>query len=174
MFVFKKVGDIFCICRNHTCLSRYWHILKDKKIKHFAVLGCVLYGTPCNLIYKDEMVFCSFLFICLFVSIFFVPYTNPHFWTDINRTLHTSPSSSVEVRRVCMDPQYLTLFDLFCQEPVQNRGHNMAAGPRVIATALYSWSSRRHLRQESSATVLYPWCSRRHLRDEVSCAVRNA
>jgi len=39
-----------------------------------------------------------------------------------------------------MDPQYLTLFDpvdLFCQEPVQNTGHNMAAGPRVIATALH-------------------------------------
>jgi len=39
-----------------------------------------------------------------------------------------------------MDPQYLTLidlFDLFCQEPVQNPGHNMAAGPRIIATALY-------------------------------------
>jgi len=29
------------------------------------------------------------------------------------------------------------LFDLFCQEPVQNLGHSMAAGPRVIATALY-------------------------------------
>jgi len=39
-----------------------------------------------------------------------------------------------------MDPQYLTLFDLFdlfCQEPVQNRGHNMVAGPKVVATALY-------------------------------------
>jgi len=39
-----------------------------------------------------------------------------------------------------MDPQYLALFDIFvifCQEPVQNPVHNMAAGPRVTATALY-------------------------------------
>jgi hypothetical protein len=81
------------------------------------------------------MVFCSFLFVCLFV-----PYTNPHFLTDLNRTLHTSPPSSGEGRTVCVDPKYLTLFDIFvifCQEPVQNTGHNMAAGPRVIATALY-------------------------------------
>ena len=98
-----------------------------------------------NLIYKDEMVFCSFLFVCLFV-----PYTNPHFWTDLNQTLHTSPPSSGGGRRVCMDPQYSTLFDLFCQEPVQNPGQNMAAGPRFIATALYPWSSRRHFRRESS------------------------
>jgi hypothetical protein len=50
-----------------------------------------------NLIYKDEC-----LFVCLFV-----PYTNPHFWTDLNQTLHTSPPWSGRYRRVCMGPQYL-------------------------------------------------------------------
>jgi len=72
MLVFKKVGDIFCICHNHMCLSRYWHILKDKKIKYFAVLGCVLYGTLSNLIYKDEMVFCSFLFVCFHIFLYLI------------------------------------------------------------------------------------------------------
>jgi len=112
-----------------------------------------------NLIYKVEIIFCSFLFVL------FVPYTNQHFWTDLNQILHTSAPWSGGGRRVCMYPQYLNLFDLFdhfCQEPVQNPGHKMAAGPRVIATALYPWCSRRHLLQESSATALYPWCSRRH------------
>jgi len=41
--------------------------------------------------------------VCLFVS-----YTNPHFWTDRNQTLHTSPPWSGRDRRVCMDPQYFT------------------------------------------------------------------
>jgi len=40
-----------------------------------------------------------------------------------------------------MDPQYLNLFDLFCQEPVQNPGHKMAAGPTVIAKALTASSN---------------------------------
>jgi hypothetical protein len=126
------------------------------------------------LIYKVEMVFRLFLFVCLFV-----PYTNPHFWTNLNQTLHTSPQWPGGGRRVCMDPQYWTpfdLFNLFCQKPVQNPGHKLAAGPRVIATALYPWCSRRHLRQESSATA--------YIRDvaddtfafvlEVSCTVDNA
>ena len=45
-----------------------------------------------NLIYKDE---------CLYGT-----YTNPHFWTDLNQTLHTYPPWSGEGRRVRMDPQY--------------------------------------------------------------------
>jgi hypothetical protein len=71
------------------------------------------------LIYKDEC-----LFVCKFV-----PYTNPHFRTDWNHTLHTSPPWSGRDCRTCMNPQYLILFDIFvtCQEPVQNPGHNMVA-----------------------------------------------
>jgi len=41
--------------------------------------------------------------VCLFV-----PYTNPHFWTDRNQTLHTSPPWSGRDRRVCMGPKFLT------------------------------------------------------------------
>jgi len=37
-----------------------------------------------------------------------------------------------------MGPQYLTLFDLFCQEPVRNPGHKMAADPRVIRDSVIS------------------------------------
>jgi len=43
------------------------------------------------------------MFVCLFV-----PYTNPHFWTDRNQTLHTSPPWSGRDCRVCMGPQYFT------------------------------------------------------------------
>ena len=53
-------------------------------------------STYVHLIYKDEC-----LFVCLFV-----PYTKPHFWTDWNQTLHTSPPWSGRDRRVCMGPQY--------------------------------------------------------------------
>ena len=35
-------------------------------------------------------------------------YTNSHFWTDLNQTLHTSPPWSGRDRRVCMDPKFLT------------------------------------------------------------------
>jgi hypothetical protein len=94
------------------------------------------------------MVFCSFSF---------VPYTNPHFWTNLNQTLHTSPPSSGRDRRVCMVQKCLTfstLFDLR-MERVQNPGHNMVAGARpfrhsVICVILKGVSvtsrcSRRHL-----------------------------
>jgi len=40
-----------------------------------------------------------------------------------------------------MNPQHLTLFDLFdliCPEPVQNPGHKMAAGQRVISDSVIS------------------------------------
>jgi len=47
------------------------------------------------------------LFVCLYVCLF-VPYTNPHFWTALNQTLHTSPLWSGRDRRVCMGPQYFT------------------------------------------------------------------
>ena len=53
------------------------------------------------LILYIKMKWLFFVFVCLFV-----PYTNPHFWTDLNRPWHTSPPSSGEGRRVCMDPQY--------------------------------------------------------------------
>jgi hypothetical protein len=54
------------------------------------------------LIYKDEC-----LFVCLFVCMI-VPYTNPHFWTDRNQTLHTSHLWSGRECRVCTGPKYFT------------------------------------------------------------------
>ena len=131
----RNVSDRSCRWIQNTCFTFTNFFSENRAVYEIMWKNMVESNRP------QIMVFCSFLF---------VPYTNPHFWTDLNQTLHTSPPSSGEGRGVCMDPQYLTLFDLFCQEPVQNPGHNMAAGPRVIATALYPWSSRRHLRQESS------------------------
>jgi len=94
-----------------------------------------------------------FFFVCLFV-----PYTNPHFSTNLNQTLYTSPPLSGRDRRVCMVRRCLTffyLFDLLHMKRVQNPGHNMAAGTRhflhsVISVILVGGSvtsrcSRQHL-----------------------------
>ena len=70
----------------------------------------------------------------------YVPYTNSHFLTDLNQTLHTSPSWSGRDRMVCMDPQYFKfsyLFDvLFGSEYRFVRGRWLLA-PESPATALY-------------------------------------
>jgi hypothetical protein len=94
--------------------------------------------------------------ICLFV-----PYTNSHFWTDPNQTLHTSPPSSERDCSVCMIRKCWTffyLFDLLRRERVQNPGHKMAADVRHFRDSAISvilagvsvtsrkWRfSRRHL-----------------------------
>jgi len=55
-------------------------------------------------------IICTFLIYiteCLFVCLF-VPYTNSHFWTNLNQTLHTSPPWSGRDRRVCMVQKCLT------------------------------------------------------------------
>jgi hypothetical protein len=69
----------------------------------------------------------------------FVPYTNPHFWTDWNQTLHTSPLWSGRDCRVCMGPQYFTFSNYFvgsgCR-PVRSR---WLPAPHCPATALYPW-----------------------------------
>jgi hypothetical protein len=83
------------------------------------------------LIYKDEC-----LFVCLYGT-----YTNSHFWTDLNQTLHTSPPWSGKDRRVCMDPKFLTfstLLVLFLWRSLQNHGHKVAAGTTVFRDNLIS------------------------------------
>ena len=79
--------------------------------------------------------------VCLFVCLF-VPYTNPHFWTDRNQTLHTSPPWSGRDRRVCMGPQCFTLptFSAYfvgsgCRF-MRSRG---LTAPHYPAAALYPW-----------------------------------
>jgi len=84
-----------------------------------------------NLIYKDEC-----LFVCSYGT-----YTNSHLLTDLNQTLHTSPSWSRRDRRVCMDPKFLTsstFWVLFVWGPLQNHGHKMAAGVTVFRDNLIS------------------------------------
>ena len=50
----------------------------------------------------------KWLFVLFCPLLVFVPYRNPHFWSDLHWTLHSSPPSSAGGRRVCMDPQYST------------------------------------------------------------------
>jgi len=75
--------------------------------------------------------------VCLYGT-----YTKPHFWTDLNQTLHTSPPWSGGGRRVCMDPKFLTFstfWFLFLWGPLQNDGHEMAAGAMFSAITLFPW-----------------------------------
>jgi len=81
------------------------------------------------LIHKDE---------CLFI-----PYTNPHFWTDRNQTLHTSPPCSGRDRRACMGPQYFTFPNVST--------YFVGSGCRLLHS---SWLPAPHY----PATALYPWC----------------
>jgi hypothetical protein len=72
----------------------------------------------------------------------FVPYTNPHFWTDRNQTLHTSPPWSGRGRRLCMGPQYFT-FPTFSAYFVGSACPLLRStwlpAPHYPAAALYSW-----------------------------------
>jgi len=86
-----------------------------------------------NLIYKDEC-----LYVCKFV-----PYTNPHFWTDRNQTLHTSPPWSGRGHRVCMGPQYFT-FPTFS-------AYFVGSGCPLLRS---TWLPAPHY----PAAALYPWC----------------
>jgi len=73
----------------------------------------------------------------------FVPYTNPHFWTDRNQILHISPPWSGRDRRVCIGPQYFT-FPTFS-------AYFVGSGCRLLR---YSRLPAPHY----PATALYPWC----------------
>ena len=111
--------------------------------------------------------------VCLFVCLD-VPYTNSHFWTDLNQTLHTSPPWFGRDSWVCMSPQYFTFSTLSTS--------SVGSECRILG--------RRWLpAKESSATALYPWLRHvlvwRHGHDvvaddtcafllEVSCTVGNA
>jgi hypothetical protein len=72
----------------------------------------------------------------------YVPYTNSHFWTDLNQTLHTSPPWSGRDRRVCMGPKFLTS-SLF--GPFFFRGHYRIIGTRWLPARPFS------------AIPFYPW-----------------
>jgi len=108
------------------------------------------------------------LFVCLFVCLY-VPYTNSHFWTDLNQTLHTSLPWSGRVRRACMGPKFLTsstfwaLFSLgSTAESWAQDGCRRDRFPRYPCIRGSSWCSRDvtdttlSLTAESSAAALYP------------------
>jgi hypothetical protein len=84
------------------------------------------------LIYKNEC-----LFVCMHGT-----YTNSHFWTDMNQTLHTSPTWSGRDRSVCMDPQFLTSLTF---GPFFLGGHCRIMGTRWLPARPFS------------AIPLYPW-----------------
>jgi hypothetical protein len=82
---------------------------------------------------------CSF--VCLYVCKY-ETYTNSHFWTDMNQTLHTSPPQSGRDCRVCMDPKFLS--SLTCGS-FSFGGHCRIMGTRWLPA------------QPFSAITSYPW-----------------
>jgi hypothetical protein len=81
--------SLFIMSRSSVVLT-YFSIL---------IINCYICLLGChNLICKAEC-----LFVCLFV-----PYTNSHFWTYLNQTLHTYPPWSGRDCRVCMVWKCLT------------------------------------------------------------------
>jgi hypothetical protein len=84
--------------------------------------------TTFSLIYKDE---------CLYV-----PYTNPHFCTDRNQTLHTSPLWSGRDCRIHMDPQYFnfsTVSASFVVKACMTLHKNGCWRHGACPKALYPW-----------------------------------
>ena len=65
------------------------------------ILSNLEFVSPCIIILYIKMNVC--MYICMYVL-----YTNSHFWTDLNQTLHTSPPWSGRDTRVCMSPKFLT------------------------------------------------------------------
>jgi hypothetical protein len=77
------------------------------------------------------------MYVCMYGT-----YTNSHFWTDLNQTLHTSPPWSERDRRVCMNPKFVTsstFWTLFFG------GHCRVMGTRWLPVRPFS------------AIHLYPW-----------------
>jgi hypothetical protein len=79
--------------------------------------------------------------VCLFVCMY-VPYTNSHFWTVLNQTLHTSPPWSGRDGRVCMGPGWLTSANFWA---LIFRAHYRIMGTRWLPARPFS------------AILLYPW-----------------
>ena len=125
------------------CLDRMWRntnigIVNESVFfigKYHSVIWCTLERVGAVILYIK-------MNVCLFVCLF-VPYTNPHFWTDRNQTSHTSTPWCGRDRRVCMGPQYFT-FPTFST-------YFVGSGCRFVRSR---WLPAPHY----SATALYPWC----------------
>jgi len=94
------------------------------QISAFAISHPGQRWVPPLVMYKDE---------CMFV-----PYTNPHFWTDRNQTLHTSPPWSGRDRSACMGPQYFTFPTYFCRERVQIPAKQLAIDATLLRYCVIS------------------------------------
>jgi hypothetical protein len=82
------------------------------------------------------------LIVCLYIYMYGT-YINPHFWTDLNQTLHTSPHWSEKDRRVCMGPKLYYLFDIL--------------GPYSLGATAEPWAQDGCRRNRFPAIPLYPW-----------------
>jgi len=85
------------------------------------------------------------LFVCLFVCMYVCMYgtcTNPHFWTDLNQTLHTSPPWSGR------DLGYVW---------TQNSWPLRPFGPFFFGGHCRIMGTRWLLARPFSAIILYPW-----------------
>jgi hypothetical protein len=95
-----RTKDSFVNWKISKSLTKYLHweesFLRSWQFLSYLISRILFYT------HTTEMVFCSFFL--------FVPYTNPHFSTNLNQTLYTYSPSSGRSRRACMVRKYLTLF----------------------------------------------------------------
>jgi hypothetical protein len=115
MFFVSKCPDNLWASQSVLCIV-YWGIL----LLEVEWLGCELKCCIlCSVRLQNESValcvrvrVCMCMCTCVHAHVRIVcvcvPYTNPHFWTDRNQTLHTSPPWSGRDHRACMGPQYFT------------------------------------------------------------------
>jgi hypothetical protein len=76
------------------------------------------------------------MFLCLYGT-----YTNSHFWTDLNQTLHTSSPWSGRDRRVCMGPKFFTssTFWAFFRDRCRIMGTRWLPARPFSTIPLYPW-----------------------------------
>ena len=95
--------------------------------------------------------------VCLFVCLYGT-YINPHFCTDLNQTLHTSPPWSGGGRRVCMDPKFLTFRPFSPSFLRASANYTTEDGCQVPITEQVMAAGARVLRQRYICDSSWSWC----------------
>jgi hypothetical protein len=119
-----------CLCTNACNLQHNNHLVLhvDKSQQSHSDQISAQFHKISITLYKDE---------CMYIT-----HTNPHFWTDLNQTLHTSPPWSGGGRTVCMDPEYFnfpTISTYFVGSEFLFACSRVLPAPRSPTTASCQW-----------------------------------
>jgi hypothetical protein len=98
------------------------------------------------------------LFVCLYVRMYvcmYGTYTNLHFWTHLNQTLHTPPPWSGRDRRVRIDPKFSTSSTFWV---LLGGGHCRVIGTRWLPARPFS-----AIPLYPSFQLVFAWCHRHYV-----------